>query len=133
MAAARTVRGEGFEVRLRWDREVLIAYVEGPHDSLEISLAYWKLVAAERKQRDAKRVLVVENLLETTEPAVALELFDELAKMGFEGVRIAFVDNVDSHRSIQEHVALLGRERNIIGAVFGDENQALTWLRHGED
>lgn len=133
MAAAHTVKGDGFEVRLHWDRDVLIARVEGPHDSFEISLAYWKVIADERKRRDAKRLLVIENLRDTAEPALAVELFEDIVKLGFEGVRVAFVDNVDSHRSIQEYVALLARERNIVAAIFSDENQAMTWLRHGEE
>lgn len=133
VAAARTVKGEGFEVRLRWDRDVLIARVEGPHDSFDISLAYWKVIADERKRRDAKRLLVIENLQETVEPGLAVDLFEDIVKLGFGGVRVAFVDNVDSHRSIQEYVALLARERNIVAAIFNDENQAMTWLRHGEE
>lgn len=133
MAAVHTVAGDGFDVHFSWDGDILAAQVEGPHDSFAISLAYWKVVAAERKRIGAKRLLVLEYLEETAEPELALELFEHLVKFEFQGSRVAFVDGIDSHRSAQEHVAILARESGITAAIFADENQARTWLRHGEE
>lgn len=133
MALARTVAGAGFEVNFSWDGDVLAARVAGPHDSLAISLAYWKVIAAERARIGAKRLLVLEELEETAAPEMVLQLFEHLLKLDLQGTRVAFVDDVDSQRSEQEHVAILARESGILAAIFSDENEARTWLRHGEE
>lgn len=133
MALVHTVAGDGFDVHFSWDSDVLTAQVEGLHDSFAISLAYWKVIAAERKRIGAKRLLVLEYLEETVASGLALELFEHLVTLGFQGSRVAFVDGVDSHRSVHEHVAILARESGIMTAIFSDENQARTWLRHGEE
>lgn len=133
MAAVHTVAGDGFDVHFSWDGDVLAAEVEGLHDSFAISLAYWKMIAAERKRIGAKRVLVLENLEETVASELALEVFEHLVNLELQGSRIAFVDGVDNHRSVQEHVAILARENGIMAAIFAEENQARSWLRHGEE
>ena len=52
---------------------------------------------------------------------------------GFIGCRVAFVDRGLVNRSVQELIAMRARDQGIIAAVFGDEGQALNWLRHGID
>ena len=127
-----TLVGNGFELHFRWDGDVLVVQVEGPHDSFEISLAYWQMIADERARLGAKRVLVLENLKETADEHLVLDLSEHLVKLDFQGTRVAFVDAVDYHRSVQEYVAIRARERGITAAIFGDASQAMTWLRHGE-
>lgn len=128
-----TVKCEEFEVRFSWDGDVLVARVEGPHDSFHISLEYWKEIARERVRVGARRVLVLENLEETGEPEMVLELTEHLVSLDFQGAKVAFVDRVDFHREEQEQIILIARERGIQAGVFSDEQQAMTWLRHGED
>jgi len=132
VALAHTVVGEDFEVHFSWDGDILAARVTGPHDSLAISRAYWKVIATERARIGAKRLLVLEELEETAASEMVLQLFEHLLKLELQGSRVAFVDAVDSQRSEQEHVAILARERGIVAAIFSDENEARTWLRHGE-
>ena len=100
---------------------------------IPISLAYWGAIARERVRVGARRVLVIENLEQNGDPEEVLALFGELIQLDFDGCKIAFVDRGDDHRSLQEHVAILAREHGILAAVFGQENQAETWLRHGEE
>ena len=133
MALVHTVAGDGFDVHFSWDGDVLTGRVEGMHDSFAISLAYWKVIAAERKRIGARRLLVLEELEETAASEVLIELFAHLVTLDLEGIKVAFVDCVDTQRAEQEHVAILARESGIIAAIFADENQARTWLRHGEE
>ncbi len=133
MASARTVSAGDFEIRFFWDGDVLVATVEGRHDSFEISLAYWKLIADERVARSARRVLVLENLEESGEPGIGFGLFEHLVELDFRGVKLAFVDCIDAHRSAHEQMAIMAREHGILAGIFGDKGQALTWLRHGEE
>jgi hypothetical protein len=44
---------------------------------------------------------------------------------------VAFVDLLEPHLAAMEHGEILARERDITGRVFGDEGNALNWLRHG--
>ncbi|HET9048636.1 MAG TPA: hypothetical protein VFN29_06735 [Chiayiivirga sp.] len=96
-------------------------------------MSYWKIVASERERLAADRVLVLEELLESGPRETVVDLFPELVKLGFQGHKVAFVDNVDWHRAEQEQVAILARENGIHAAVFADSHQALTWLRYGGD
>ena len=128
-----TVVGEGFEIRFSLTAGILRAQVEGPHDSFAISLAYWTMVAEERRRHDVRCVLVIENLAERGNPEEILTLFEEFAGLGFEGSKVAFVDCHNEQRSAHEHIAIMAREHGILAAVFGEENAAEIWLRHGEE
>lgn len=129
----RVVQGEGFEVHFSQLGDVLRAQVEGPHDSFEISLAYWVKIAEERERCAARRILVIENLIEDGTPHELLALFDRLTAMGFEGCKVAFVDNGNEELAPREHIAILAREHGILAAVFSEETAAAIWLRHGEE
>ncbi len=128
-----TVVGEGFEVHFSLTAGILRAQVDGPHDSLAISLGYWTQVAQERRRHGASFVLVVENLMENGRAEDMLALFERLLGLGFEGCKVAFVDRGSEQRSVHEHVAILAREHGILAGVFGEESEAEIWLRHGEE
>ncbi|HPA02637.1 MAG TPA: hypothetical protein PLK29_10525 [Chiayiivirga sp.] len=125
--------GDGFEIHFSFSAGVLRAQVEGPHDSYEISVAYWEVVAKERAHCGATRLLVVENLASSTGHDVTLRMADEILKLDLAGCRVAFVDRGLENRSVQEVIAMQARELGIIATVFGQEAEALNWLRHGED
>ena len=58
---------------------------------------------------------------------------DWLTTMGFDGCKVAFVDNGNEQLSMHEHIAILAREHGILAAVFSEESAATIWLRHGEE
>lgn len=125
--------GDGFEIHFSFSAGVLRAQVEGPHDSFDVSIAYWKAIVQERLRLDATRLLVVENLADSTRAEVTLSMADELLKLDFIGCRVAFVDRGLVNRSVQELIAMRARDQGIVATVFGDEGQAINWLRHGID
>lgn len=129
----RSVIAEEFEIHFEWDGDILSARVEGPSDSFEISLAYWKMIAAERVRCGAERVLVLEYLKQTGKEGDVMALSEHLVELDFQGAKVAFVDLSDAHRAAQEHVTIIAREHGIQASIFGTKNQALTWLRYGED
>ena len=129
----RVEHGEGFEVRFSLTGGVLRAQGECLHDSVEISVAYWSKIAEERRRCDVRRVLVIENLIEDGRPDQLLALFERLTTMGFDGCKVAFVDNGNEQLSLHEHIAILAREHGILAAVFCEESAATFWLRHGEE
>lgn len=128
-----TVAGEGFEIRFSLTAGVLRAQVEGPDDSYAISLGYWTCISEERRRCGAQRVLVIENLKRSARSDETLALFDDLTRLGFEGCKVAFVDSASEHRSLQEYIAIMARELDILAGVFGEESEAAIWLRHGEE
>ena len=126
-----TIQGAGFELHLQWRGDYLRAQVNGASDNFAISLGYWTEVARACRQHQAKRVLVVENL---AEPGATLDLerlIDAVVALGFQDIRVAFVDLIDSHLQAMEHGEILARERDITGRVFAREDDAERWLRHG--
>ena len=133
MSAVSTVFGKGFDLRLESRGDYLRAQVDGLRDSFEISLGYWTAIAQACKERKAKRLLVVENILEAGDPLMLETLVEAIVALGFRDIRVAFVDLMQSHLAAMEHGEILARERGIVGRVFGDEGEAERWLRHGED
>jgi hypothetical protein len=100
-------------------------------DTFEISIAYWSEVARACHERDAKSVLVVENIEQTGEPLDLERLVDGIVALGFKDIRVAFVDLFESHLKAMEHGEILARERGIAGRVFAHEQDAERWLRYG--
>lgn len=133
MSSRHVYLGNGFEIHFSFVSGVLRAQVEGPHDSFDVSIAYWKAIVEERLRLGATRILVVENLADSTHADVTLSMADELLKLDLAGCRVAFVDRGVDNRSVQELIAMRARDQGIIAAVFGDEGQAINWLRHGID
>lgn len=125
------VEGDGFRLRIESRGDYLRAQVDGPRDSFAISLAYWTAVAQACRERGARRLLVVENLAESGRPIDLERLVDAIVALGFRDVRVAFVDLVEAHLRAMEHGEILARERGVVGRVFGREDEAERWLRHG--
>lgn len=105
----------------------LYARVEGPHDTLAISLAYWREIAAEVARRGATRVLVAEELQQKADPVDAVQVIAALPGLGLDRVRIAYVDaheDVDLLLQEQAEAQLVGLD----GRVFGSTASAERWL-----
>jgi len=122
-----------YTLRFEHRGDYLRAQVDGEHDGFDVSLAYWSQIAAACRARGTRRVLVVENILEAGDPLMLEGLIDAIVALGFQDIRVAFVDLMQSHLAAMEHGEILARERGIAGRVFGEESEAERWLRHGED
>lgn len=127
------VAGDGFDLSFESRGDYLRAQVNGPHDSFAISLGYWTEVARICRERQVERLLVVENLAQPGETVNLERLVDAIVSLGFQNVRVAFVDLIDSHLQAMEYGEILARERGIAGRVFEREEDAVRWLRHGLD
>ena len=51
-----------YEIRFERRPEYLYAYVGGEHDSLSISLAFWREIADECRRAEARKVLIEEDI-----------------------------------------------------------------------
>lgn len=122
--------------RLRFEdrTDYLYAEVCGPEDSLAITTAYWREIAAECARRGTTRLLVCDRL--RGEPATPDEfrgLVQSLGGSGLERVRIAFHEPVSDHLRHSEFGELAMREAGFVLRVFGNEREAEIWLRYGQE
>ena len=113
-----------FDVRPQF----LYAYVEGEHDSYEISRAYWQEVADESVRLGVRRVLIDENIVETGTVAEAFQLASEIPQMGFGNTRIAFVDRYLDQNDVNQFGELVAVNRGVNGKIFNDLETAEQWL-----
>lgn len=109
----------------------LYAEVIGPVDSFEITMAYWTAVAKQCHLRDTRRLLVLERLGEYVGERDMTVMIDAIIALGFEHIRVAFVDAFVEHLAIAEVGELLAIERGVEGRVFGSVQEAERWLRIG--
>ena len=105
----------------------LVAQVEGPEDTLAISLAYWAEIAVECRRHHVSRLLVIEKLETPSNLEDASMVIAELNRMGFGDIRIAFVDPTESI-DLMVHAEIEGRRTGLEAHVFGNEALAVQWL-----
>lgn len=111
--------------------DYLYAYVEGEHDSYEISRAYWQEVADEAVRIRSRRVLIDENIVECGSMAECFQLASEIPEMGFGNARIAFVDRYLEQNDVNGFGELVASNRGAQTKIFNDVPSAETWLSQG--
>lgn len=109
----------------------LYAEVVGPDDNFEISLAYWTAIAEQCHARGTKRLLVLERLGQYEGVRDMTLMIDSIIALGFEHIRVAYVDAFVEDLPIAEQGEILAMERGIAGRVFGSVQEAERWLRIG--
>lgn len=109
----------------------LRALVRG-EDSLEVSLAMWRLARAQCERVGAKRLLLVEDLNGNVPVEEAARVVEEIGRLGFADTRIAFVD-LRGDPANDEHAETLALEGGLEVHVFTDEVVARLWLLYGSD
>ena len=131
MIAPVVVDGEGFKVRVEQQHGYLRAYVHDGRDSLEVSIAMWKLLAEQCRVHGAKRLLVVEDLESTVAPEDIDKVIDAMEAFGFADIRTAFVE-MQSDLAGSEMGGILASERGVSIYISSDEVAARHWLVYGE-
>jgi hypothetical protein len=110
----------------------LFAKIDGPQDSLEVSLAYWHELAAECQRRKATRLLVVDQLLGEPLDVKAIEsLVKGWQGTGLESVQTAFVELDSINVAFMEHGQIFANVSGFSTRVFTEFEEAERWLRYG--
>jgi hypothetical protein len=109
----------------------LYAAVSGPRDSKAISIAYWTEVAEQCRLRNARKLMVVENLGDNEDEPDLPGVVDAIIAMGMDRLQVAFVVGRVEQMAHMEHGEILAAERGANGRVFGNVTVAERWLRHG--
>ena len=122
-----------FRIDYSRDGALLRAHVTGVNGTLETTLACWTALAAElRRDPTPKALLVVDDMEgEPPPPEQLAEFVQAMVGMGFEGVRVAYVEAHAEQIPAVEFGEILAREQGFDARVFGNEDDARIWLRHG--
>lgn len=128
---SRVVDGPGFRIRYDGQPGYLRAHVYDGTDSLQVSMAMWRMLGEECRVRAATRLLVLEELQGTVDAVNSGQIIDAMVEAGFIGVRIAFVELLDDIQG-NEVAETLCLERGIITRIFSEENTARRWLLYGD-
>jgi hypothetical protein len=120
--------------RLRFEShgDYLRVEVSGPGDSLEVSLAYWREIAAECEHRGTRALLVVdlfEN--EPLKPAEVDQVIEAMRNSYMRHVRVAYCELNSAAVPQAEYGELTAREAGFAVRVFASEHEAELWLRYG--
>ena len=131
MSNARVVHGPGFSIRYDDEAGYLRAYVSDGTDSLEVSVAMWRMLAAEAAAVDAARMLVLEDLQGTVPMGEIGQVIDVVLEVAPRDLRVAFVELRDDMEG-NELGMILCRENGLDCRVFSNETEARNWLLYGD-
>jgi len=130
--AGQLLQGDGFKVQVDPRSGYLRAHVFDGTDSVQVSIAMWKLLGEQCRHYRAGRLLVLEDLADTVELADIDAVVKAMATFGFADIRIAFVELRDDMPG-NEHAEILAADHGIRVMVFSNETAARRWLLYGVD
>ena len=121
-----------FSIDYHRQGSLLRAHVTGVNGTLETTMAYWMSMAEEVRREPPRSLLVVDDMEGDPPPPEQLAQFVQaMVGLGFEGVRVAYVEAHAQQIPEVEHGEILAREQGFDARVFGNETDAALWLRHG--
>lgn len=127
------VEGPGYRLEFAFEAPLLRVRIVGGEDTgLGVSSSYWLRIADEVRERGAGQLLVLDAMQgEVMSPEDLERFFDIISGRGLEQVRLAYVEGRADQVSRVEYAELLARERGYEIRMFGNETDALVWLRYG--
>ena len=130
MSNTRVVNGPGFKVCYEDEPGYLRAYVFDGTDSVDVSIAMWRMLAAEGAAVGATRMLILEDLVSTVGLDDLAKVIDAIEAAGMGRFRSAFVELRDDIQGSELGEILL-QERGITIRIFSNETEARHWLLYG--
>ena len=130
MSNARVVNGPGFKICYEDESGYLRAYVFDGTDSVEVSIAMWRMLAAEATAVGATRMLILEDLVSTVGVEDLGKVVDGIEAAGMDRFRSAFVELRDDIQGSELGEIML-QERGITIRLFSNETAARHWLLYG--
>ena len=125
----RIVQGPGFRIRYEDQPGYLRAHVFDGTDSVDTSIAMWRMLAAEGAAVGATKMLILEDLVSTVELDDLVKVIDGIEAAGMGRFRSAFVELRDDIQGSELGEILL-QERGITVRTFSNETEARHWLMY---
>ena len=130
MSNTRVVNGPGFKVCYEDEPGYLRAYVFDGTDSVEVSIAMWRMLASEGTAVGVTRMLILEDLVSTVGLEELAAVIDGIEAAGMGRFRSAFVELRDDIQGSELGEIML-QERGITIRIFSNETEARHWLLYG--
>ena len=130
MSNMRVVNGPGFKVCYEDEPGYLRAYVFDGTDSVDVSIAMWRMLAAEGTAVGATKMLILEDLVSTVGVEDLGKVIDGIQAAGMGRFRSAFVELRDDIQGSELGEIML-QERGITIRIFSNEAEARHWLLYG--
>lgn len=123
-----------FQVGFSTFRDGLRAYVTGCNGTLECTLGYWRVIAAEVRRARPAQLLVVDVLDGGVPPPEQLLAFVQaMTEEDIRDLRIAYVEDKPESIPKVELAGIFAHEQGFTVQVFDNEDAAMRWLRYGGD
>jgi len=107
--------------------DYLYALVEGNAGTFEISIGYWREIAAECEARQVSKLLIEEDIADMVSVADMYNIASEIPPM-YRGVTIAFVDRRAEQSELNAFGELVALNRGVVGKLFTNVAAAEKWL-----
>jgi hypothetical protein len=117
-----------YRIKFEHRPQYLYAHVSGEHDSVKISISYWRDIADECRRTETAKVLVDEDIAEAVSKLETYKIANEISKIGFTNVLVAFVDRYLEHQEANQFGELVASNRGLRVKVFNDTETAEKWL-----
>jgi hypothetical protein len=127
----RVVNGPGFKVCYEDEPGYLRAYVFDGTDSVAISIAMWRMLAAEGAAVGVTKMLILEDLVSTVGLEDLPKVIDGIEAAGMGRFRSAFVELRDDIQGSELGEIML-QERGITIRIFSNETEARHWLLYAD-
>ena len=116
------------ELRFEDRGSYLLAHITGLGESLETTRSTWRTIAAECKERGVAKVLILEDI-EGQLPFMEQYAFaDGLGQIGFNGIKVAFVDARPEHFINNKFAEDVAVNRGAHGRMLKNVAEAEAWL-----
>lgn len=106
----------------------LYAFVDGENDSAEVTTLYWREILARCSENDTRKLLVEEDLPGNPSETEVYHLASALSKLGFQRIKIAFVDRHLDQQELNRFAELVAVNRGVNGRIFNNAHEAEKWL-----
>ena len=124
--------GPTFRIDYQRNGDTLRAGFSGDNSALDTVTACWMALAEELRREPVPALLVVDEMEGASpDPEELAQFVQSMIGLGFEGVRMAYVEAHARQVPEAEVGEILAREQGFDVRVFGNEAAASVWLRHG--
>jgi hypothetical protein len=106
----------------------LYVYGQATRDSFDTSLGFWMEIATYCKENNVSKVLVEEDFGTDNSMMDTYEIMIQGQKIGFIGVKVAFVDRHPNHMDTNLFAETVALNRGLIAKVFSNVQEAEKWL-----
>jgi hypothetical protein len=106
----------------------LYVYGNAKQDSFDTSLGFWMDIATYCKENNISKVLVEEDFGTDNSMMDTYEIMIQGQKVGFIGVKVAFVDRQPDHMDTNLFAETVAQNRGLIAKVFSNVEEAEKWL-----